>query len=113
MVMQVLCSLVRLEMLETQAYSLRLGRYVLEPQAFGRHNWGVHEHNYDNEMHFRWFWRISKAAAERQLMEGSNQYGSFLIRDSDTTPGSYSLSIRDKERVRHYRIKCLENGTFL
>ncbi len=32
-----------------------------------------------------------------------NQYGSFLIRDSETTPGDYSLSIRDKERVRHYR----------
>ena len=41
-----------------------------------------------------------------------NRYGSFLLRDSETTPGDYSLSIRDRDRVRHYRIKRLENGTF-
>ena len=48
--------------------------------------------------------------AERQLMMGSNQYGSFVVREK--TPGNYTLSIRDKEKVRHYRIKCHENGTF-
>ena len=45
-------------------------------------------------------------------MMSFNQYGSFLVRDSETTPGDYSLSIRDRERVRHYRIKHLENGTY-
>ena len=45
-------------------------------------------------------------------MMNFNQFGSYLIRDSETTPGDYSLSIRDHERVRHYRIKRLENGTF-
>ena len=50
--------------------------------------------------------------AEKQLMQPFNTYGSYLVRDSETTPGDFSLSIRDKERVRHYRIKRLENGTF-
>ena len=45
-------------------------------------------------------------------MTSFNQYGSYLVRESETTPGDYSLSIRDTERIRHYRVKRLENGTF-
>ena len=45
-------------------------------------------------------------------MTGYNQPGSFLVRDSETTPGDFSLSIRDQERVRHYRIRRLDNGGF-
>ena len=45
-------------------------------------------------------------------MMPSNGYGSYLVRDRETDPGNYSLSIRDRERVRHYRIYRLENGTF-
>ena len=41
-----------------------------------------------------------------------NGYGSYLVRFSETTPGDFSLSIRDRDRVRHYRIKRLENGAF-
>ena len=48
--------------------------------------------------------------AEKQL--SCNQYGTYLVRDSKRTLGYYSLSIRDKEKVRHYYIKKLENGTF-
>ena len=45
-------------------------------------------------------------------MMSFNDYESYLIRDSETTPGDYSLSVQDREKVRHYRIKRLENGTF-
>ena len=45
-------------------------------------------------------------------MMSVNGYGSYLVRDSETTPGNYALGVRDRERVRHYRIKRLENGTF-
>ena len=45
-------------------------------------------------------------------MKRFNQYGSYLVRESERTPGNFSLSIRDTERVRHYRIERLENGTF-
>ena len=52
------------------------------------------------------------AEVEKLLMQPFNSVGSYLIRDSETTPGDYSLSIRDTERVRHYRIKKLEDGSF-
>ena len=45
-------------------------------------------------------------------MQSFNGYGSFLIRSSETTVGDYSLSVRDTECVRHYRIKRLEGGSF-
>ena len=61
----------------------------------------------------RWFFgKIKRVEAEKQLMQTFNIFGSYLVRDSETTPGDFSLSIRDRERVRHYRIKRLENGTF-
>ena len=45
-------------------------------------------------------------------MQSFNSYGSFLIRDSETTPGDYSLSIRDTEVVRHYKIRRTDDGVF-
>ena len=42
----------------------------------------------------------------------ANDYGSYLIRESESTPGDYSLSVRDRESVRHYRIRRLDNGGF-
>ena len=41
-----------------------------------------------------------------------NDNGSFLVRNSETTPGGYSLSIRDAEVVRHFRIHRVEVGGF-
>ena len=61
----------------------------------------------------RWYFgRIRRVDAEELLMKRFNQYGSYLVRESERTPGNFSLSIRDTERVRHYRIERLENGTF-
>ena len=45
-------------------------------------------------------------------MQPFNDCGSFLIRDSETTPGDFSLSIRDTEKVRHYRIRKLDSGGY-
>ena len=45
-------------------------------------------------------------------MQNFNQQGSFLVRDSETTAGDYSLSVRDTDRVRHYRIRRLDTGGF-
>ena len=44
-------------------------------------------------------------------MQPSNSLGSFLVRNSETRPGNYSLSIRARENVRHYHIEILEDGT--
>ena len=50
--------------------------------------------------------------AEKLLMTSFNQYGSYLVRESETRPGEYSLSIHDKGRVRHYRIYRHESNTY-
>ena len=50
--------------------------------------------------------------AEKQLMMSFNGYGSYLIRESETNSGDYSLSVRDREQVRDYRIERLPNGEF-
>ena len=49
--------------------------------------------------------------AEELLMQPFNSLGSFMVRYSETTPGTFSLSIRDREKVRHYHILSLEEGT--
>ena len=49
---------------------------------------------------------------EKKLMMPFNGYGSYLIRESEINPGDYSLSVRDTERIRHYKISKLLNGTF-
>ena len=60
-----------------------------------------------------WFFgNVSRIEARRLLNLSLNQYGSFLVGDSETTPGEYSVTVRDKERVRIYRIKRLDNGSF-
>uniref|UniRef100_A0A674MXR0 Tyrosine-protein kinase n=1 Tax=Takifugu rubripes TaxID=31033 RepID=A0A674MXR0_TAKRU len=65
-----------------------------------------------------WFFKnISRNEANRRLLAPGNTQGSFLIRESETTPGSYSLSIRDLDsnvgdEVKHYRIRNMDNGGF-
>ncbi|XP_051835351.1 tyrosine-protein kinase HCK isoform X1 [Antechinus flavipes] len=65
-----------------------------------------------------WFFKdISRKGAERHLLAPGNVLGSFMIRDSETTKGSYSLSIRDydpqhQDAVKHYKIRTLDNGGF-
>ncbi|XP_077476600.1 tyrosine-protein kinase Lck [Stigmatopora argus] len=65
-----------------------------------------------------WFFRnISRNDSMRLLLAPGNIKGSFLIRESETTPGSYSLSILDfdqnhGEGVKHYRIRNLDCGGF-
>ena len=41
-----------------------------------------------------------------------NSFGSYLVRDSESSPGNYALSVRDIQKVKHYRIRQLENGRF-
>ena len=50
--------------------------------------------------------------AEKQLMQKCNSYGSYLIRQSESRQNTFSLSVRDRDQVRHYMIKQSENGEF-
>ncbi|XP_076967897.1 tyrosine-protein kinase HCK isoform X3 [Tamandua tetradactyla] len=65
-----------------------------------------------------WFFKgISRKDAERQLLAPGNVLGSFMIRDSETIKGSYSLSVRDYDpqhgdMVKHYKIRTLDCGGF-
>ena len=45
-------------------------------------------------------------------MHTANTSGSFLIRDSASSSGSYSLSVRNAENVIHYRVHKSESGRF-
>ncbi|NXW42565.1 SLAP2 protein, partial [Nyctiprogne leucopyga] len=64
----------------------------------------------------RWLYEgVSRQQAEELLLQPGNHSGSFLIRESQTRRGCYSLSVRRSERgswdsVTHYRIHRLENG---
>ena len=59
-----------------------------------------------------WFCNISQIEAERLLMLPPNQHSSFLVRNSETHPGCYTITVRDKDSVGNYQIKTLDNGTF-
>uniref|UniRef100_A0A8C9VMS1 Tyrosine-protein kinase n=1 Tax=Scleropages formosus TaxID=113540 RepID=A0A8C9VMS1_SCLFO len=66
----------------------------------------------------RWFFKhMSRKDAERLLLVPANKVGSFLIRESETTKGAFSLSIKDMvpgegSVVKHYKIRSLDNGGF-
>nr|BAC27168.1 unnamed protein product [Mus musculus] len=58
---------------------------------------------------------LSREKAEELLLLPGNPGGAFLIRESQTRRGYYSLSVRlsrpaSWDRIRHYRIQRLDNG---
>ncbi|XP_063157031.1 tyrosine-protein kinase Blk [Candoia aspera] len=63
----------------------------------------------------KWFFKgLNRKDAERLLMVPDNKVGSFLIRESETVPGAFSLSIRDfsshGDVVKHYKICTMDQG---
>ena len=60
-----------------------------------------------------WFFgKIKRVEAERKLLSADNEHGSFLIRDSETRRDDYSLSVRDGDTVKHYRVRKLDEGGY-
>uniref|UniRef100_A0A8C5SIE6 SH2 domain-containing protein n=1 Tax=Laticauda laticaudata TaxID=8630 RepID=A0A8C5SIE6_LATLA len=51
---------------------------------------------------------VSRNAAEYLLSSGIN--GSFLVRESESSPGQRSISLRYEGRVYHYRINTASDG---
>ncbi|NXI40242.1 SRMS kinase, partial [Galbula dea] len=56
-----------------------------------------------------YFSKISRNEAEHLLLSPPNQHGSFLVRDSESSKGEYSLSVRNHSKVSHFRI-CKSPG---
>uniref|UniRef100_A0A8C7K4E8 Tyrosine-protein kinase n=1 Tax=Oncorhynchus kisutch TaxID=8019 RepID=A0A8C7K4E8_ONCKI len=64
-----------------------------------------------------YFGKMGRKDAERLLLNQGNNRGTFLVRESETTKGAYSLSIRDwddakGDNVKHYKIRKLDNGGY-
>lgn len=64
-----------------------------------------------------YFGKLGRKDAERQLLSNGNARGTFLIRESETTKGAYSLSIQDwddikGDHVKHYKIRKLDSGGY-
>ncbi len=61
---------------------------------------------------FSWYHGpVSRNAAEYLLSSGIN--GSFLVRESESSPGQMSISLRYEGRVYHYRISEDSDGKVL
>ncbi|TNN82589.1 Tyrosine-protein kinase Blk [Liparis tanakae] len=65
-----------------------------------------------------WFFRdMSRRETDRLLLAPGNKPGSFVVRESETCKGSFSLSVRDSvpeqgDVVKHYKIRCLDKGGY-
>eukprot|EP00794_Sanderia_malayensis_P004977 gene4977-5627_t len=61
--------------------------------------------------HEWYFGKLRRVHAERMLLR-LGQSGTFLIRQSESKPNDYSLSIRDGDGIKHYRIRHLDDGGY-
>lgn len=60
-----------------------------------------------------WFHGTCKRTeAEKTLRSADCKSGSFLIRESESAPGSYALSCRFQDQIKHYRISRSPEGKF-
>ncbi|XP_031552769.1 cytoplasmic protein NCK2-like [Actinia tenebrosa] len=57
-----------------------------------------------------WFWgQISRENGEKLLgIHGDN--GDFLLRESETRGGDFSVSMKAPDRIKHFRIQTLDSG---
>ena len=55
---------------------------------------------------------MKRSDAEKKLLQIDNQPGTFLIREDEIHPEKYTLSIRGKEIVNHYRISKVDSSGY-
>ncbi|GFS10639.1 tyrosine-protein kinase [Elysia marginata] len=85
----------------------RQGEQGYIPSNFIKKNCGL-------EM-FEWYYKDCSREKSRSLLMNSKQDGCFLIRDSQSCPGEYTLAVYTTEQggnVRHYQIKRDDSGLF-
>ncbi|KAI6203479.1 Tyrosine-protein kinase [Aphelenchoides besseyi] len=59
-----------------------------------------------------YFGKLRRVEAEKLLLLNMNEHGSYLIRDSESRASEFSLSVRDGNSVKHYRIRPLDQGGY-
>ncbi|NXJ81212.1 GRAP protein, partial [Trogon melanurus] len=60
----------------------------------------------------RWYaGRISRHLAEERLLKRKH-LGAFLIRDSESTPGEFSISVNYGQHVQHFKVLRERNGKY-
>ena len=55
---------------------------------------------------------MKRSIAEKKLLQIGNQLGTFLIREDEIHPEKYTLSVRGKEIVKHYRIHKVDSSGY-
>uniref|UniRef100_A0A8C8R974 Tyrosine-protein kinase n=1 Tax=Pelusios castaneus TaxID=367368 RepID=A0A8C8R974_9SAUR len=94
------------------------GEYVLARRLSGEPALGYVPANYVARIneepfsHRPWYFKgVSRNEAQQLLLSPPNQHGSFLIRDSESSQGEYSLSVRNHAKVSHFRICKAPDGS--
>lgn len=59
-----------------------------------------------------YFGKLRRVDADKRLLMPENEHGAFIIRDSESRENDFSLSVRDENCVKHYRIRQLDDGGF-
>ncbi|KAJ8356026.1 hypothetical protein SKAU_G00188200 [Synaphobranchus kaupii] len=60
-----------------------------------------------------WFFPDTKRVdAEKMLLSEGNRHGAFLIRQCESQKGDLSLSVLDKGKVKHYKLRKLDGGGY-
>ncbi|XP_053848145.1 GRB2-related adapter protein isoform X1 [Vidua macroura] len=79
-------------------------------ELFGRE--GFVPKNYIRVKPHPWYaGRISRHLAEERLLQ-RNHLGAFLIRDSESAPGEFSLSVSYGKHVQHFKVLRERNGKY-
>ncbi|VDN05552.1 unnamed protein product [Thelazia callipaeda] len=56
--------------------------------------------------------KISRADAESLLLRSGNCDGAFLVRQSESSPGDFSISVRFQDSVQHFKVLRDNNGKY-
>uniref|UniRef100_A0A8C1KT03 Tyrosine-protein kinase n=1 Tax=Cyprinus carpio TaxID=7962 RepID=A0A8C1KT03_CYPCA len=59
-----------------------------------------------------YFPETKRLEAEKMLMSQENKNGAFLIRNCESQAGELSLSVLDNGKVKHFKIRRLDNGGY-
>ena len=68
--------------------------------------------SFNTHVHSWYFGDISRAESEKLLLASGIPSGTFLVRTSSSQKDSLSLSLRDGDGVKHYRIRRSYNREF-